>query len=471
MKNIISKLKSERNTQIFNEKDTTIIESYDIAKDDLKQNIGLLFMPILFGAFPLLTYLVLLVIFFIDVESSSLPSPIALIPVIIAYFALRFILKMMCRERRIVLASECLIFYKREFTKTWKEIITIPKNRLSITKSKERALPYNKQFNTYKIFYSDGQGSPKELFGDKYPHEMEQVSNIIDAYINNETIPLSSEIPVAEKESEITDHKLGPKTFIGNTKLTKIDIAAYLLIVGGIAETLLLISAIINKTGFSGGCFFYIIAGVLLIKRKIKTYNQISNGIIFFWALILGALISSFVQPIQIIFSSGVIPIRSKFLLFDPFLLSYCLIIPSIMYLIMHPHSRTEMNVPILSKNKFTLFYPLKKTVLIGLGMLVLSSLLSGPHLLKNPYSVIRTKISQSDFIEEKVGAVDSLYIEGVNIFNWRFTTYSKIFGSKKSDEMNIGVTPQGEFFVQEEEDLKEELEMSTPIEIIDEAS
>lgn len=193
MKEIINKFKSERKIEISSENGVITIQSFDIAKEDLKQNMGMLVIPSILCIAPFLNYLFS---FFTSFEFSIPrfgPTLYISIQSIILFFVSRFILKMMCSERRILLAPESLSFYKRDFSQEWKEIVTIPKYRLVIEKSKTKTLSYNTQFQSYKILYSNGQNKPKELFGDKYPHEMEKVSTILDAYINNKALSIDSE--------------------------------------------------------------------------------------------------------------------------------------------------------------------------------------------------------------------------------------------------------------------------------------
>ncbi|PIQ32278.1 MAG: hypothetical protein CO186_09640 [Zetaproteobacteria bacterium CG_4_9_14_3_um_filter_49_83] len=86
---------------------------------------------------------------------------------------------------------------------------------------------------------------------------------------------------------------------------------------------------------------------------------------------------------------------------------------------------------------------------------MVFTMLMSGPHLLHNPYKIVVSKIIHSDVVTNRVGEIDRLELISTGEFNWHVVSYWRVFGSKSEGEYRTELDLDSRFTLNDEMDKK----------------
>lgn len=455
MKSLIKKLSCSRATQIYRSEDGSInIEFYEIAKEDLKRNWNLLILPLFFCLFMLAgLFAFIQLLTYAESSVERLGALFVLIPSLLPIFVIYAFIAPLLRERKIELRENEFIYKQRVLKNEWKEICRFPRNRLVITESEEKELIYQPKFNSFKILYSDGHMKAKELFGDKLPTEMNLVASVLSGYCKNEQLHnIDISTPTYETVSPI-EKTLGKKETLFNTRFSRIDIAALILMMWGLAETILFILAITSQRGFSGMAFIWCFLGYRLYKRNIPEYKRIMKGMHFFLPMVFAGFTGIIISFVQFLTSTGSIPIHSEVSQNIHLILSlYIILIPTICFLLMHPATRKELKLPIVSENPLSLFLSKKSTLIILAGTVAFTLLLHGPHLFNNPYTKIREGVPDNSDITSQVGSAKKIIVKGYSIHNWTLYSDCEVWGDIDTSLFLISISHDGEFTVASED-------------------
>jgi len=222
----------------------------------------------------------------------------------------------------------------------------------------------------------------------------------------------------------------------------KLKTAAWILILVGIAETAMLVYAIMKQFSFSGGSLFYCYAGYKLLQSSSITYKWVTRGIALFLALLLAGLLCVIATAGQYALSEGIafeLEVESSWLIAAV----YFLIVPLLAALLCHPETRMEFGLPPRG-SVWTLYlgWP-RASGLFALGLVLMGALL-GPHLLSNPFQAVADAIRSDNAINRRLGGVRSLALLEASEHNWTFSARVRARGPLGTGRYYVDVAPNG---------------------------
>lgn len=211
---------------------------------------------------------------------------------------------------------------------------------------------------------------------------------------------------------------------------SKIATAATILIAVGVFETVLIIYAILNGVGFSGGSIFYIYAGFQLRKRSATAYKYVTRGLLVALALMVGALLSMTLIGVQLAFTKGLsIELQHwEFVLLGAI---YFIAVPVLVALLYHPDTRAEFGLDQVGDSGRILYLDLPRAAGLVAGGLLFAGLLGWPHLTSNRFQAVVTALQNDSRVTQKLGTPESLTLLNFAAHNWQLWTDIRATGPK----------------------------------------
>ena len=257
-------------------------------------------------------------------------------------------------------------------------------------------------------------------------------------YSNNISIPANQKITNEINNNQQKD------TMIFLSEFPRLKAVALIFIALGIAEVIFIINSLTSGQNFATSFIFVFYAFVgfklLLLKRgiKLETYKKVRNLISFIFVL---AVASVLFEVIDLVFFYSV---KSVFLEYKMNNLESFLV-PA--FFVSHLMLVYLLNRPII-KQRELLLKPIKQSLFIlGVALaLLITGVISGPHLVKNSFQSIADTVVADQQIKEDVGEIEKLVLnkkEGT--FNWVSFSEWDIVGSKCVGTYDIEVSSKNE--------------------------
>ncbi|MFK8026637.1 MAG: hypothetical protein AB8C40_01100, partial [Gammaproteobacteria bacterium] len=226
--------------------------------------------------------------------------------------------------------------------------------------------------------------------------------------------------------------------------------AGWILIILGTLETLLLIYAVVTKSSFTGGSFLYIIIGIFLIKKGVKSYKFSQFIFTAILLVIPASLIFNILQSIQLFTASDIDVTSGIFTIHHIIFCAYILFVAYIVMLLHHPDTRAELSLQKYDSNISTLYVPKRRVIIFSILFIVFSGVIAGPHMLTNSFKTIIAGIIENELVIDKVGEVESLNLISTNYNNWSAITFWKINGMNDNAEFIAILDPESNLEVYE---------------------
>lgn len=276
-------------------------------------------------------------------------------------------------------------------------------------------------------YYRNGKKKKKEIMGGRADDEYKRLIGILESYLTSHDVHSVTKAMNAPKENDEIE------TVPPELRLTwPLIMAAFLLIGLGIFEILLLIS--LFKKGepfsFSGGTYIYIIAGVLLLFKKHKTYHGIKGLMGFLLCLVVAFYyVAVYSIVLVLLLADPTVSYEGDLLSKGGF---YAVSIPLTVALLNHPTARRGMNYEPTGGYWWTLWLsPKWFAIVLAVGG-VLWVLVTGPHIRQNSLGIVVNEFKTSPEIKEKVGEIQSLKLKSMSMFNWTLFTEWDIVEDQK---------------------------------------
>lgn len=210
----------------------------------------------------------------------------------------------------------------------------------------------------------------------------------------------------------------------------KITTAATILISVGVFETILIIYAILNGVGFSGGSIFYIYAGARLRKRSATAYKYVTWGLLIALALMVGALLTMTLFAVQVAFTKS-LSIEVQHWEYVLLGVIYFITVPVLTALLYHPDTRAEFGLDEAGDSFRILYLDLPRAAGVIAGGLLFAGLVAWPHLTSNRFQAVVTALQNDGRITQKLGTPESLTLLNVAEHNWHLWTDIRATGPK----------------------------------------
>jgi len=237
------------------------------------------------------------------------------------------------------------------------------------------------------------------------------------------------------------EHK--PTSPFESSNLSPLQLAAVLLVVLGIAETILLVLAYIYKFSFSGGSVFYIYLGYRLFRKNQKTYKTTTRIVSGLLMLISAALIGLVLLASSLALTRE-ISIRLDSELSWPSLVTfgYCAVGLILAFLLFHPRTRAELDLPPAGENPWTLYLTNARLLTVLASGGALTALLIGPHILSNPFQEIVSALRQNRTVNVAVGEIDEIHLLSVTDYSWTIEARIAVIGSENTGYYYASLSP-----------------------------
>jgi len=231
--------------------------------------------------------------------------------------------------------------------------------------------------------------------------------------------------------------------------LDTIKLAAWVLIVIGILETIFFAYAIMSGESFSGGAFLYIVAGIFLFKKNKRVYKFLLFMFTTFLSLILAGIVLFGMMTAQIYFATD-IPISWKgSSLYSLVFVFYIGLMIVLVALLHHPNTRHALSLKSYEATVHTLYMSrLRVGAVLGISV-VFAALLVGPHVLHNPYKQIVAEIKKDALIADNVGEVQRLELIYTGEHNWHIYSDWRIIGTKGEGEYRVILSPRSHLTIE----------------------
>lgn len=224
----------------------------------------------------------------------------------------------------------------------------------------------------------------------------------------------------------------------------RLKVAALILIVLGVAETIVFVLAITREFNFAGGSLVYIYAGYRLLKRSTQTYKTVTRVLTAVVAFFMAGIWFSLLLTIYVLEVDGLTVKLTPPLI--PILVSitYGAIIAALTSLLFHPDTRRELNLDPAGESAWMLFLSRKRMIGVVVSGCILAGLLLGPHLKSNPLQSIVSTIWQDPQVRTAVGSVDKISLLSIHAFNWTIHTAVEVVGSGNTGFYYAELPPNG---------------------------
>ncbi len=225
-------------------------------------------------------------------------------------------------------------------------------------------------------------------------------------------------------------------------KTNTLKTASLILITLGVIETCILVLAIIEKFSFSGGSIFYIYFGYRLLKKDSTHYRYINFWFQALLSLLLAGVLICIVTLIQILTVDNFHVSLGVNYYYILLIITYATIVISLVYFLKHPNTLHDLNLKDKGFKKNTLYLGKTKLIVISVFSIIFTILMTGIHLINNPYEKAKQEIINNKDINNNLGIISSISLLSTSIMNWNAELRVKVIGEKNTGYYYVDIDP-----------------------------
>ena len=231
----------------------------------------------------------------------------------------------------------------------------------------------------------------------------------------------------------------------GSTEpLDRLRIAAIILIVLGIIETIVFALAVKYGFSFGGGSIIYVYVGYRLLKRNPQTYKTVTRILTAVLAVLMSGawfllLIAAYTATSEIRMSLS-LPVTTTAVA-----IVYSVVVASLSYLLFHPETRRDLSLEQVGLNPWILYLTKRRAIGVAVSGAIICGLILGPHIKSNPLRPIVTAIQEDEQVQQSVGEIDQMSLSSFRVFNWTVHAAITVYGSTNTGSYYAELSSKGD--------------------------
>ena len=225
--------------------------------------------------------------------------------------------------------------------------------------------------------------------------------------------------------------------------LDRLRVAAIILIVLGIVETIVLALAFKYGFGFGGGSVIYVYAGYRLLKRDPQTYTTatsfltaglaiVMSGICFLLVIATYTATSEFGMSLSMAASTTAVAFV------------YSVVSACLAYLLFHPETRRGLGLERAGLTPWILYLTKRRAIGIAVSGAIVCGLILGPHVKSHPLRAIAKAIHEDEQVRQSVGEIRRMSLSSFGVFNWTVRASVTVYGSTNTGSYYAELDPKG---------------------------
>lgn len=225
--------------------------------------------------------------------------------------------------------------------------------------------------------------------------------------------------------------------------LDRLRIAAIILIVLGIVETIVFALAFNYGFSFGGGSVVYVYVGYRLLKRNPQTYKTVTRVLTAVLAIMMSGVwfllvIAAYTTTSEIGMSLS-LPVATTAVA-----IVYSVVVASLSYLLFHPETRRGLGLEQAGLTRWILHLTKHRAIGIAVSGAITCGLILGPHVKSNPLRPIATAIHEDEQLRRSVGEISQISLSSFRVFNWTVHASITVYGSTNTGSYYAELDPNG---------------------------
>lgn len=226
--------------------------------------------------------------------------------------------------------------------------------------------------------------------------------------------------------------------------LDRLRIAAIILIVLGIIETIIFALAFKYGFSFGGGSVVYVYVGYRLLKRNPQTYKTVTRALTAVLAILMSGVwfllvIAAYTTTSEIGVSLS-LPIATTAVA-----IAYSVVVASLSYLLFHPETRRGLGLEQAGPTPWILHLTKRRAIGIAVSGAIICGLILGPHVKSNPLRPIVTAVREDEQVQKSVGEISQISLSSFRVFNWTVQASITVYGSTNTGSYYAELDTNGE--------------------------
>ncbi len=224
----------------------------------------------------------------------------------------------------------------------------------------------------------------------------------------------------------------------------RLRIAAIILIVLGIIETIVFALAVKYGFSFGGGSIVYVYVGYRLSKRNPQTYKTVTRVL----TAVLAILVSGVWLLLVIATYTSTSEIGMRLSLPVPttaVAIAYSVVVASLSYLLFHPETRRGLGLEQAGINPWILHLTKRRAIGVAVSGATICGLILGPHVTSNPLGPIASAVREDEKVRQSVGEISQISLSRFWVFNWIVHASITVNGSTNTGFYYAELDPNGE--------------------------
>jgi hypothetical protein len=225
--------------------------------------------------------------------------------------------------------------------------------------------------------------------------------------------------------------------------IDRLRIAAIVLIVLGIIETIVFALAIKYGFSFGGGSIVYVYVGYRLLKRNPQTYKTVTRVLTAVLAVLISGvwlllLIVAYTSTSEIGMSLS-LPVTTTAVA-----IAYSVIAATLSYLLFHPETRREVGLEQAGLTPWVLYLTKRRAIGVAVSGAIIAGLILGPHIKTNPLRPIAKAFQEDETVRQSVGDINQMTLSSFRVFNWTVHASVTVYGSTNTGSYYAELDPNG---------------------------
>ncbi len=226
--------------------------------------------------------------------------------------------------------------------------------------------------------------------------------------------------------------------------LDRLRIAAIILIVLGIIETIVFALAVKYGFSFGGGSIIYVYVGYRLLKRNPQTYKTVTRVLTAVLAVLMSVvwfllLIAAYTT------TSGIGMNLSLPVATTAAAIAYSGVVTTLSYLLFHPETRCDLSLEQAGLNPWILHLTKRRAIGVAVSGAIICGLILGPHIKSNPLRPIATAIQEDEQVQQSVGEISQMSLSSFRVFNWTVHAAITVYGSTNTGSYYAELSSKGD--------------------------